>query len=441
MAIEKTYLLGKNITLGCGFDLQAKAPLDSRQVVPEYAGLQALIDGNAAYEGMIVYDEGTKKTYQAQIVDGVLAFREFGINEAELKALIASETTAAMEFKGAAIALPENPAKGDFYKVTASFEVDGDTAKVGDSIVYDGEQWFLIPSGDDIEDTWRPVTDVDNDATLTFAAGDKLDVAVASNGTVTYSHEAIDAPVDVTEEGDERTRTYITAVETDGFGHITGYKTATENVEDTNTTYTFEGQGEDATSVYFQVTSSEEGASAEVIYLDAYSKTEAANQDAVVLSEAQKYADQAEADAKAHADDLNTAMDTRVKVLEEIDHEAYIGADEALKNELEGKINAIDNHSHTNKDVIDGITAEKVSAWDAAEKNAKDYSDGKLAEAKTAISSEIDADVKAASDALTVEINKKANDADLAAIAKTGSTDDLAQGTKVLIFDCGDSTI
>jgi hypothetical protein len=132
-------------------------------------------------------------------------------------------------------------------------------------------------------------------------------------------------------------------------------------------------------------------------------------------------------------------MDTRVKALEEINHEAYIGADEALKSELEGKINAIDNHSHTNKDVIDGITAEKVSAWDAAEKNAKDYSDGKLAEAKTAISSEIDADVKAASDALTAEINKKANDADLAAIAKTGSTDDLVQGAKILVFDCGDS--
>lgn len=281
MAIEKTYLLGKNITLGCGFDLQAKAPLDSRQVVPEYDGLQALIDGNAAYEGMIVYDEGTKKTYQAQLVDGVLAFREFGINEAELKALIASETTAAMEFKGAATALPENPSKGDFYKVTTSFDVaEGETAKVGDSIVYDGEQWFIIPSGDDIEDTWRPVTDVDNDATLTFAAGDKLDVAVASNGTVTYSHEAIDAPTATPVGEDEQTRTYIASIETDGFGHITGYKTATENVEDTNTTYEFEGLpiGEDEgapSSVYFQVKSSEEGATAEVIYIDSYTRNEA----------------------------------------------------------------------------------------------------------------------------------------------------------------------
>ena len=38
---------------------------------------------------------------------------------------------------------------------------------------------------------------------------------------------------------------------------------------------------------------------------------------------------------------------------------------------LEGKA-----HTHTNKTVLDGITAEKVSNWDAAEQNAKDYADG-----------------------------------------------------------------
>jgi hypothetical protein len=275
MAIENTYLLGKNITLGCGFDLQAKAPLDSRQTVPSTAGLQALIDGNAAYEGMIVYDEESKKTYQAQIIDDVLAFREFGINEAELRDLIASETTAAMEFKGATTSLPENPSKGDMYKVASKFKVDGEEVLVGDSIVYDGETWFIIPSGDDIEDTWRPVTDVDNNSTLTFVAGDKLEKTVAADGTITYKHVAIDAPEDMTAEDDEKTRTYITQLITDNHGHIIGFKTATENVEDTNTEYTFEGQSDEATSVYFQVTSNEEGASAEVVYLDAYSKNEA----------------------------------------------------------------------------------------------------------------------------------------------------------------------
>lgn len=56
--------------------------------------------------------------------------------------------------------------------------------------------------------------------------------------------------------------------------------------------------------------------------------------------------------AEGHADELNTAMNTRVEALEAIDH------------------------SHSNKTVLDGITAAKVSAWDAAEGNAKSHADG-----------------------------------------------------------------
>ena len=49
-----------------------------------------------------------------------------------------------------------------------------------------------------------------------------------------------------------------------------------------------------------------------------------------------------------------------------------------LNSDLAAKINAASGaqHGHDNKDVIDGITAEKVSAWDAAEGNAKTYADG-----------------------------------------------------------------
>ena len=44
-------------------------------------------------------------------------------------------------------------------------------------------------------------------------------------------------------------------------------------------------------------------------------------------------------------------------------------------------------------------------------------------------------------EALETEVAKKANDADLAAIAKTGSTDDLVQGSMTLVFDCGTSAV
>ena len=53
-------------------------------------------------------------------------------------------------------------------------------------------------------------------------------------------------------------------------------------------------------------------------------------------------------------------------------------SEDYLTDELKEKINAASegNHGHLNKGVLDGITAEKVSAWDSAEQNAKDYADG-----------------------------------------------------------------
>lgn len=132
-------------------------------------------------------------------------------------------------------------------------------------------------------------------------------------------------------------------------------------------------------------------------------------------------------EAKTYADGLNTAMDTRVKVLEEIDHDAYVAADETvlagaktyadgLNTAMNTRVEALEaiDHEHENKTVLDGITAEKVAAWDAAEGNAKSYADTELA--------------------------KKANDADLAAIAKSGNVNDLVQTSgEYIIFNCGNS--
>lgn len=60
----------------------------------------------------------------------------------------------------------------------------------------------------------------------------------------------------------------------------------------------------------------------------------------------------AEANAKAHANELNGAMDTRVAAVE------------AAK------------HTHANKAELDLIVAGDKAKWDAAEQNAKDYADG-----------------------------------------------------------------
>ena len=117
--------------------------------------------------------------------------------------------------------------------------------------------------------------------------------------------------------------------------------------------------------------------------------------DNAVLSSAQGYADTAKAEAVAHADNAIASAKTEVNAYtdsakaEAVAHadsvagtaksEAVAHADE-LNAAMAKRVDALDEvkHSHDNKDVIDGITSDKVSAWDAAEQNAKDYADGKF---------------------------------------------------------------
>ena len=141
-------------------------------------------------------------------------------------------------------------------------------------------------------------------------------------------------------------------------------------------------------------------------------------------------------------------------------------------------------HSHENKAVLDGITAEKVSAWDAAEQAAKDYADG-LNNAQTGVVSGIDGRVSAlettvgsveSESGLAYEVellNGKAHkhtnklvldgitedkvtawDAAIQAgngitvtasegkqVVSSVSTDLLANGAKTLVFECGTSAV
>ena len=126
------------------------------------------------------------------------------------------------------------------------------------------------------------------------------------------------------------------------------------------------------------------------------------------------YADQAEAGAKTYADGLNTAMDTRVKVLEGINHDAYKGADETVlqsaKDYADGLADnyAAAEHTHTKSEITDFAHTHEIGEVNGLQ--------GKL--------------------------DLKANDADLKAVAKSGLIDDLSIGEgTVLVFDCGDSNI
>lgn len=90
-------------------------------------------------------------------------------------------------------------------------------------------------------------------------------------------------------------------------------------------------------------------------------------------------ADAALASAKTYTDGLNTSMDTRVKAVEDTSHTHENM--EVLSGITATKVSAWDDastkaHVHDNKAVLDGITDAQVTAWNAAETNAKTYADG-----------------------------------------------------------------
>ena len=62
-----------------------------------------------------------------------------------------------------------------------------------------------------------------------------------------------------------------------------------------------------------------------------------------------------------------------------------------LDSALAEKVNAAaeGNHSHSNKTVLDGITAAKVTAWDSAEANAKAYADSAASSAAATVKDDL----------------------------------------------------
>lgn len=94
------------------------------------------------------------------------------------------------------------------------------------------------------------------------------------------------------------------------------------------------------------------------------------------------------AEAKEYADDINTAIDARLDVLEAINHDAYIAADATLKTELQAEIDA------DVKVVNDALEAYKTSnnAEVAKKANAADV----YAKTETFTKDEVNAAIEAA---------------------------------------------
>jgi hypothetical protein len=90
---------------------------------------------------------------------------------------------------------------------------------------------------------------------------------------------------------------------------------------------------------------------------------------------------------KTVVDSIANAIDAALQV-DGVDKYALASTVSDLAGQLQtiaGQITALETakHTHANIGTLNGITVEKVAAWDAAEKNAKDYTDSVLPTALT----------------------------------------------------------
>ena len=151
--------------------------------------------------------------------------------------------------------------------------------------------------------------------------------------------------------------------------------------------------------------------------------------------------------AKANASDLGTmAGEEKTDYVTKADAPGYndiltktvAGTTYETKTDATAKLTEAKGYTDSS---IQGLDVEEVAVGTGEILSAISETDGKIAVTKRAL---VAADIPELAISkitdLQTSLDAKANDADLAAIAKSGSTDDLVQGTMTLIFDCGDST-
>lgn len=151
--------------------------------------------------------------------------------------------------------------------------------------------------------------------------------------------------------------------------------------------------------------------------------------------------------AKANASDLGTmAGEEKTDYVTKADAPGYndiltktvAGTTYETKTDATAKLTEAKGYTDS---AIQGLDVDEVAVGAGEILSAISETDGKIAVTKRAL---VAADIPELAISkitdLQTSLDAKANDADLAAIAKTGSTDDLVQGTMTLIFDCGDST-
>lgn len=159
----------------------------------------------------------------------------------------------------------KGPQKGDTYKAAESFTIGSGSSVVkvntGDLIIYNGAdvaagtagditKWEVVPSGDDIDTTYKMQLDgttiqlkneVNNNIAGQVAVKGTNGISVTNSGGLSIGHANTITAGSVAGEKSNDNRSFsIPTIQYDGYGHITKAGTTTiEFPEDKNTTYTF----------------------------------------------------------------------------------------------------------------------------------------------------------------------------------------------------------
>lgn len=203
-------VIGEDNTISVDVDNETIEIVDGKlsAVIPDYADTDTktnIVSGDSyiSIEGSLIENDSNTFT--------------ISIDESELKTLIGATTTAAMEFKGVTDELKPLADKGDLYKVTSIIVVEEDDdaegkgfiANVGDSIVSDGTgKWYLIPSGDDVEDTNDTYSagngiviseaNENSDHTVSIKLGENEEYLKFENGALLFDPTGIDTDTNTT---------------------------------------------------------------------------------------------------------------------------------------------------------------------------------------------------------------------------------------------------
>lgn len=349
MAIE----FGKGIALAGGFDLGAKAPLDSRLTVATIEERDAHVTGNRAYEGMLVYVEADKITYQyVADAEGNLNWKEFGFNETDFLLHVADNLTT----EDADKVLSANQGvvlKGLIDAETEAREEADNTLQ--ENIDTLNEKIGTIPSN---------YTETNIVAYINKKAEETL--ASASGGSTESAASVLAALNTYKAENDPKVAANTDAIATlNGDSAVEG--SVDKKVADAINEFATQISDDGTINTYKEILNyiSEHGGEANDM-MAAIEVLEALVGDTAVATQIANAIAAENLEQYATDDELAEAV-ARIVVLE--------GA----------------KHTHENVEVLNGITAEKVAAWDSSLGNSKAYTDEQIAAVEEVVGTKADA--------------------------------------------------